>query len=220
MRPLQWTLWGIGLVLQCSVLTVLLRGALRDFRVIFVYVFLLLATTVGDITALYTVGRDSPVYHNYYWGAELTRQSTMFLVVVSLALDVIPDNRRRRVTLNLVMAAAALFWLGSLVLTHQPELNAWMTKVVRNLSFGSAVLDLGLWFTLISSRTRDSTRLLIVGGLGLQMTGEALGTSIRQLFPSFATALAGSLFVVFAHFLCLMIWLYAFSRLTSKDPVG
>jgi xanthosine utilization system XapX-like protein len=165
------------------------------------------------------VGRASTIYQNYYWGAELTRQSAMFLVVVSLALDVIPDNRRRRMILNLVMAGAGLFWLGSLLLTYQSELNPWMTQVVRNLSFGSAVLDLGLWFALISSRSRDTTRLMIVGGLGLQMTGEAIGTSIRQLLPGWNTALAGSLFVVFAHFLCLVIWLYAFSRLSSRTAI-
>lgn len=217
MRLLQWTLWALGLGLQYLVLNALVRGPLREFKIVFVYVFLLLATTVGDIAALYTVGRSSTFYPRYYWAAELTRQTAMFAVVVSLIVGVIPESNRKRTILHAVLGAAALFWISSLTWTHSADLNAWMTKVVRNLSFGSAVLDLGLWFALISFRSRDTRRLLIAGGLGLQMTGEAIGQSLRQLLPSYTTALVGSLFVVFAHFLCLVIWWYAFAGERKRE---
>jgi hypothetical protein len=99
-----------------------------------------------------------------------------------------------------------IFWAASVGPTYNPELNTWMNRVVRNLSFGTAVLNLGLWFVLISTRSGDIRRLVISGALGLQMTGEALGQSFRHLFPQEVTALTASLFVVGAHFACLLIW--------------
>ena len=95
MRYLQFLLWGVGLALQYAVLAALMRGPIQQFRVVFVYVFLLLATTIGDITALYTVGRTAPFYKVYYWVAELSRQTGLFAVVVSLAVGVLPVGRRR-----------------------------------------------------------------------------------------------------------------------------
>jgi hypothetical protein len=220
MRLLQWSLWAVGLILQYFVLVALLRGAYREFRVVFAFVFILIATTIGDIVALYTVTRTSDFYRVYYWCAELTRQTALFAVVVSLVIGIVPQSARRRTILRWIFGGAFVFWLGSLAGTYEPGLNAWMTKVVRNLSFGSAVLDLGVWFTLISSGARDVRRLLIAGGVGLQMTGEAIGQSIRQLFTQRPIVLAGSLLVVFAHFLCLAIWLYAFRRKAAPQPAA
>jgi hypothetical protein len=86
-----------------------------------------------------------------------------------------------------------------------------MVRVVRNLSFGSAVLILIVWFLLLSDEKRDTCRLLLVGGLGVQMTGEAMGQSIRQIFSTnYAAAFLGGLLVILTHQLCLTIWLQAF----------
>ena len=53
--------------------------------------------------------------------------------------------------------------------------------MIRNLSFFTGVLNLGVWFAYARSRIRDTRRLIIAAGLGLQMTGEAIGHAIRQL---------------------------------------
>jgi hypothetical protein len=52
---------------------------------------------------------------------------------------------------------------------------------------------------------------MIAGGLGLQMTGEAIGQAIRQLNVSMQVSLGGSIFIVLTHFLCLFIWWRAFT---------
>jgi hypothetical protein len=212
---LQWALWAVGLTLQYVVLTALLQGPYREFRSVLVFVVALLITTITDIATFFTIGRTNPVFKNYYWAAELVRQSTLFAVVVSLLLHVIEKGRRRSALLRLVTLAAILFWACTLILLHGPDLDAWMTKVVRNLSFGSAVINLVVWFTLISTEDRDARRLLVAGGLGIQMTGEAIGQSVRHLFPGYNTGLAGSLLIVFTHFFCLLIWWHAFAHVSG-----
>jgi hypothetical protein len=220
MRFLQWALWAIGLTLQSFVLAALLRGGFREFRALFVYVFVLLATTTADIVAFYTISRVHPFYSFYYWTAELMRQSALFALVVSLVIDVVPTPPKTPSVVRRIVGFAGALWILNLVFTWDVDLNAWMTIVVRNLSFVTAVLDLGVWFILISSGARDIRRLLIAGALGLQMTGEAIGTSVRQMFPHHLySALAGMLFVILSHFLCLAIWWYAFARQPAGRPI-
>ena len=82
-----------------------------------------------------------------------------------------------------------------------------MTNAFRNVSFCAAVVNLCFWLTLIASPRRNSQILLITGGLGVQMTGAAIGQSLRQLSPY--TVLAGGLVAILSHFLCLFIWWHA-----------
>lgn len=211
-RHLQWALWAIGFCLQYLLLSTLLSGAWREFPLVLAYVVVLMGTTGAEILAYNRVIGNPGTWAVFFWVAELLRQTCLFAIVVSLIVSVLPQGRRRRMMVRLVVTGAILFWVGSLVLYSQAELNAWMTRVVRNISFGSAILDLAAWFALISRPQRDVRRLLIAGGLGLQMTGEALGQSVRQLFPNSSASLAGALFVVTAHFLCLLIWYQALRR--------
>lgn len=81
-----------------------------------------------------------------------------------------------------------------------------MTTVARNLSFFTAVLNLVAWFMFVRVQPRDVQRLMIAGGLGLQMTGEAIGQAVRQMNVSMQVSLGGSIFIVLTHLLCLFIW--------------
>jgi hypothetical protein len=203
MRYLQWAFWVSGLYLQFLVLAALMSGPYREFPVLFLYIVCLLVTTVSDIV-LYTIRH--PAYANAYWASEVIRQSALFSVVISMVLSAIPEARSRRATLYVVFAAALLFWAGSMAVHYQPAVNRWMTGVIRDLSFCSAVLNLGLWFVLISRPNRNMRQLLIAGGLGIQMTGDAIGQSIRQMQLSAATFHAGNILIVLTHLLCLYIW--------------
>jgi hypothetical protein len=222
MEVVQWTLWVVGLSLQFLVLTELIWGGLyKEFPIIFGYTLILLITTSIDIACYLLSLSKHPLYSDYYWTAELIRQSGLFSVVISLVLDVMPAGERRQTFLRLVILAAVVFWFGSIVIHRNDHLNIWMTQVTRNLSFCSAIVNLILWFVMISTPQRDARRLMITGGLGLQMTGEAIGQSIRYLNlqiseVAFTTA---SILIVLAHFLCLYIWWQAFS-LKYTEPAS
>jgi F0F1-type ATP synthase assembly protein I len=87
-----------------------------------------------------------------------------------------------------------------------------MTKLARNLSFCSVILNLALWAVLIKARHTDRRLLLISGGLGVQMAGKAIGHSLRQVSAS--TVLAGNLVYVLSHLACMYIWWQAFRHST------
>ena len=216
MKSLQWPIWIIGLTLQYLVTQALLSGPFRQFTVIFAYLLCLTITTITDILVRLDIGKLRSTYRGYYWAGDLLRESALYAVVISLVLHAMPDSRRRAALLRLLVALALLFWVGSIVVYQDPNLNRWMTKVVRNLSFCSAVSTLILWFVLIASEKRDTRLLVITGGLGLQMTGEAIGESLIQISKS--TETLGVLTLLFAHFLCLYIWWRAFSTPPENVP--
>ncbi|MBC8167938.1 MAG: hypothetical protein H7Y20_18975 [Bryobacteraceae bacterium] len=215
-------LWAVGVGLQYLVLSTLLHGPWRQLPVLLAYLICLTTTTLADIFLQKVLGLKSPGYRTYYWTAELARQTLLLALVVSFLARVVPIGRSRRMLVRIAVVAATLFWCGSLWLNWQPQLNLWMTLVVRNLSFCSAVLNLCLWFALISGERRDTSHLLLTGGLGLQMTGEAIGQSLRQLFPILPPGLAGALLTIFSHFLCLVIWWQAirFQPVVSQSVRG
>lgn len=203
---LQWAFWAIGLGLQLLLIVTLSQGAGRYFPALYAYMVCLLGTTLADILTALALGKTSPTYIRYYWSAELVRQSVLFALVISLAMHVLPANRRNASMARLTALVGGLIWITSVATCYSPSVNTWMTAVVRNLSFFSGVLNLVVWFLCARRQTRDVQRLMIAGGLGLQMTGEALGQAIRQMSISYQVTVGASIFIVLAHLLCLFIW--------------
>jgi hypothetical protein len=214
-QTLQWIMWAVGLSLQYLVLAGMAAGAWRTYVVAFTYVILLITATVTDIAAFFVIDTKAR-WVAYYWTAELVRQTAMFAVVTDLAVRMAARGRARRTGTLVLIGIAALYWAGSIVFLRQPDVGEWMTRVVRNLSFGAAVVNLALWFRLISQSERDARDLAIAGGLGLQMTGEAMGQSVRSLFPSLVYG--GNLIIVFGHYLCMLVWWQAFARERLRLP--
>ena len=79
-----------------------------------------------------------------------------------------------------------------------------MTLWLRDLNFSAAILDLGLWAMLLASRHKETRLLLLSGALGIQFTGEAIGQSLRHLFPWELSP--GDVVTLLANLVCLWIW--------------
>jgi hypothetical protein len=209
---LQWVLWLIGLGLQGLLILTLFHGAWREFPALFAYIAALVATTTGEIIASTVLGKRSAYFLSYYWSAELLRQTALFALVVSLVVHAFPSDRKSESYSRLMTAPAVLLWLLSITLHYSSDVNDWMTAAVRNISFLTGVLNLLAWFCYVKAGARDTTRLMIAGGLGLQMTGEAIGQAIRQMNPkSYEVMFAGAMIIVITHLLCLFIWWRALS---------
>jgi hypothetical protein len=219
---LQWSLWAMSLALQYLLVSVLILGAYKEFTAVFVYAVCLALTTLIEIVG--TVGGRA-INHavaDYYWINEMLRQTSLYCVVISLVLHAMPSNQKRSALIRMLVGLAFLFWAGCILFYYDPNRNTayWMTLVIRNISFCTAIVTLILWFVLIASEKRDPRLLMITGGLGVQVTGEAIGQSLRNL--SQRTALAGGLMGIFALFLCLYIWWRALQPsaiATAKEPV-
>jgi hypothetical protein len=210
---LQWLIFFVSLALQVFVIGLLRRGAYKDYPFVFVYSLVLIMTTVADGAVFAGVAHmEYGFYRN-----EALRQLLLFTVVMSLmdrAVRERPYRGRIRVLLMLAAGAAVLISVQLHREARDLHPNLWATQVGRDLSFGSVVLTLLLWVTLISSQRKDAQLLMVTGGLGLQFTGEAIGQSMRQMSVPHhhVLLLAGNIVLTASHLMRLYVLSEAFRR--------
>jgi len=217
---LQWLIFFVSLALQVFVIGLLRRGAYKDYPFVFVYSLILIMTTVADGAVFAGLAHmDIGFYRN-----EALRQLLLFTVVMSLMDRAIRDRPYRgRIRLILIFSACVAVLVSVEIHgeAHSNHYNLWATQVGRDLSFGSVVLTLLLWVTLLSSRRKDTQLLMVTGGLGLQFTGEAIGQSMRQLSVPHhhILLLAGNLVLTASHLMRLYVWSEAFRRARTVQQI-
>jgi hypothetical protein len=206
----------VGLPLQLLIIAALLRGGhYRRFPPIFVYMIGDFLTTVVELPSAVGYNRGMQwaaiALPTVYWFDEVIMQVLVYAVVMSLIYQATGKLRSRRIVRASLLAGAILFAGISFWIHWNPALNrgSFMTPWTRDLNLCSSVLDMALWALLIASRGMDHQLLLLSGGLGIQFTGEAIGTSIRQLAlrsRSRAMSLTGGVVMQLANLLFLYIW--------------
>jgi hypothetical protein len=221
---IQVCAWVIGLPLELLVIAALVRGSYKRFPILFAYVIVDFLTTVIEI----------PAYIAYYHGDRLARSRAslfwpdegllfvlLFLVVVTLIWHATARIRSRKLVRLTLIVGPLLYATVSFLIHYNPNARGpgeWMTPWTRDLSFGSAVLDLGLWMLLIASREKDRLLLALSGALGIQFTGEAIGGSFRNLAVAIygrtlqarPLVLTGNVLIMAADLACMYIWWKAF----------
>jgi len=212
---LQYAGWLIGLPIELLIIGALLRGPYRRFPFLLLYSVALFLTTVIEISVNQTYFSGMFWAHSpiaYYWIDETVRQALIFAVVISLTYLATSNLSSRRLVRAAIITGAVLV-AGVSFLVHydgQPGPSRWMTPWVRDIDFAAAVLDLGLWTLLLASRHKDNQLLLLSGGLGIQFAGEAIGQSLRHLFPWFLSP--GDLVGMLTNLAGMWIWWQALRR--------
>jgi hypothetical protein len=200
---LQYITWIVGLWLNLLVIVALLRGTYRQYPFIFVYAVTLLLATVVEIAA-----RTAP--HSLllggvdYWIDEVILDILVFCVVIAFIDRAAQDSARRPLERRWLILGAACVSVASYWLHRDRNFDRQMTLVSRDLNLCAVGLDLLLWFTLLATRRPNRRLLLLSGGLGLQLTGAIMGTTIRNLSPH--GYLLGTLLEIITGFLALYIW--------------
>jgi hypothetical protein len=209
MVGLQWLIFFVSLTLQVLVIAQLRRGAYREYPFIFIYSLALIMTSVADAAVFADLATIPAMV---YYRNEALRQFLLFTVVVSL-MDRTMRNRPHRARVRALLTLFALVVVLVSMYVHRDaygsHFSVWATQVSRDVSFGSVILTLLLWVTLVSSRRRDVQLLMLTGGLGLQFTGEAISQSIRQLAIHNHYRLvesAGGVAFVASHLIRLYVW--------------
>jgi hypothetical protein len=220
---LSWLLFAASLVLQAMVLNSLRRGAYRTYSFVFAYSLVLFFTTVWDgLIFSRALSFPKALADLYFYRNEAVRQFMLFGVVIALidrSLKSYQHRGRARIFLTMTVLTSVCLSL-SIHSASASRFILWMTQVARDLSFGAVVLTLLLWLTLISSRKKDYQLLMVIGGLGLQFTGEAIGQSLRQIGMhdrDWRIQLAGNLIAGLAQVLRLYVWSQAFRRTATSD---
>jgi len=208
----------VGVPLEFLLVAALLRGAYRRFPFVFAYASALLITTLVEIPAKVAAEmhpEDRLVLRHYshiYWIDEVILWAIILAVVISL-IDQAATHVRSRHLVRVGLIAGALLFAGiAFALNYRPSMKffgVWMTPWTQDMNVGSAILDLGLWTLLISSRRGDLRLLLISGALGMRFAGEAIGYAISNLSIAQrinSLELAGSIVTMLADLACLYVW--------------
>jgi hypothetical protein len=215
-NPLYWLLAAIGIALEL-VLVYSLTAKRYSIRLPYLYAYsIVLVSTEGIDVGMRILQPSLTLSASriwvYYWFDDFLRQLSLFLVVLSLLYLTGGHSagakrlRQRAIAVVIVVAVASAFYFRT------ERQGMWATDVVRNVSFAVVFVNLVLWSAFIRSGDPQRLPLMLSAGIGLQMTGEAMGQALRSSpihhrFP--IVVLLGNLILILSHILCLVTWLYA-----------
>lgn len=225
--------WLVGLVLEILILAALLRGEFKNFPFVFAYTLANFLITVLEIHLTLNMRAHKPGSGSeywfmwWYWRNEAVLQLLLFAVVISLIYYAIERGRSRRIVLAGMIGGAILFAGITFLIHYIPgaiSIGVWMTPWSRDLYVVSTVLDLALWARLIAAKRKDRRLLMLAGALGIQLTGEAIGESIRyvavHLFhEAHRGQIPGNILILLANLAAMYIWWQTFrTHPTTKEP--
>ena len=172
-----------------------------------------------------TRGGEDPRYEYLHWIGEGVTYVLILAVVISLIYRATSKLLPRRIIRLALVAGGFLFIAVSFLLHYDSKLQHlgdWVTPWTRYLNVCAAILDLALWGLLLRSREKDSTLLLLTGGMGISFAGEAIGTSIRSIAwqkRSLNLYLFGHVVMMLADAAFLYIWWQTFRREANRVNV-
>lgn len=212
-----WLLSAAGFLLELLVVVAVLRS--RQYRryslILILSLFGLVAEIILTLVLRYR-GATSPSYGVIYWSEDLLNHGLILILLLTLIAQAAGSSRSADRFMLLLALAVVAFGLGSFAILHND--TAWQTALSRNLSFCEEVLNFVLWTALIRSRLRDTLLFLVSAGIGLQVTGEVIGHTIRIYTGASRFVWLPDILVVASEMLCLLIWIYAFWHAPRPAP--
>jgi hypothetical protein len=182
----QLCLWIVGFPLQLMVIAALVRGAYRQYLLLFVYTiaaFLIAVAEIPIVLAKFSGQADGKAFGDMYWADDVILQTLLYTVVINLIYKATARIQPRAVV-RVILTVGALVFAAVSILIHYNADSArgeWMNLWTRDLSFCTTALDLALWTVLITTRNREPRVLLVSGALGIQFAGSAIGDAVQDL---------------------------------------
>jgi len=211
MSPL-WQITGFlsSALLLLAVWQLQRRSYFRAYPFLALFLLAQVVITVaqwGQLMAIYSV--SGARYRVIYWTTEFSTEVLLMMVMVSFIYRALEGTEHRGRTLALVLVASGL---AALLGTGQATIggNRWSSLLARNLSFGSALLNVLLWRALLKYRRTDVQLLLLSLGAGFWTTGRAIGQSLRLISPT--SMPVGNAVLVLTEMLSLLVWFWALSQ--------
>jgi hypothetical protein len=209
-----------------AIVLILVQRLIRKYPVLFIYCGAQLITSLVELVVRRWYGPGSRLYAQLFWSDELAIDLLLFLMVIDLTFRTMEGNPARkamgRLLAGVVLLALALPFVlfdGTIFRPSGLPNASWFDHTSQLLNFGGAILNLGLWTALLSSRQRDPQLLMVSAGLGVAVTGAAISYGLRRLFSQDQVAVA-NLFYVATRAASAFIWCWAFRPTAGKaQPV-
>src|SRR6202171_6312739 len=210
-----------AVLLYVAVAIYIARGPFRRF--LFVFLYCLAQALTGIVVSLtyFDFGLRRDFYQTIFWTTDFVSHALITLILVSLireSLETSPDLKR--LATLLVPLAVLCVAIGSAFTFRNHYLTAWMTPVSRNLSFCEELLNFMLWSILIRKRDYDRLLLFISAGIGVQVTGEVIGNTIRTFMRKGTPIWLPDTLLMVSEIICLLTWVWAFGRPKSPLPLA
>ena len=192
------------------VLSVMLRGAWREYPLVFVYVIASTLSTVIQISCKHYFGPRSREFIRAYWTLDFISTFLILVLIIHLIRTAMAGHSHRwsvygGLLLGLVVLAVGTVFYMQHTMRHF-SLGLWMTRLGRDYYFMAMLLNAVLWFRLLKVNHPDRRLYLITSGMGLALSGAAIAHALRTVGQ--LVALAG-LLLVFTYFGKLYIWYVA-----------
>ena len=205
------------------VFALLLRGSLRKYWIVFLYVSWELLSNVGLAIFDATYGgsavgpfvtQDARIlYARLYWSNDVMVDVLRFVLVIVLTYRAVDAGAKRvQVGRLLALVMTVVFVLPFLVFpmgNNAWPKGAWFNSTSELLNFGAAIMNLILWGALLSNRRRDNQLAAVSVGLGIVVTGAAFSYGVRHFLPVDSTAIP-NLFLMLSQLAGWTIWCRAF----------
>jgi hypothetical protein len=197
-------------VLQFALVVLLLVNFARRYSILLIYSLAYLgATTTGEFL-LHKDGIQSASYRTFYWRAEVGLDLLLFLTVIILIYQALENSSAHSRAGFLLAAVVALALILPFLVLRSPVFsNRWFDGASQALNFAAAVLNLGLWSTLLIRKKRDPRLVAVSIGVGITVTGAAVGYGLLQLTVSHHDVI--NLFTAITHVTGLILWCRAFA---------
>jgi len=154
-----------------------------------------------------------------YWIDEILLDSLLFLLVTTLIYRTLAGKPGRamvgRVLGGIIVLTAGL----PFVLYHDRGVftTAWFNPTAQLITFGAAIMSLVLWGALIANRGRERQLLMVIAGLGLAVTGAAVGFGLRTFTKQGGLPRdLANLFKDATYVTSMLIWCWAFRPSVRK----
>jgi len=159
----------------------------------------------------------SPVYINTYYTGDMVLHSLILTMVLFLIREALVGNRAPDASAVAILVCGVAFVTATLYLLYTGAGSFY--PLSRNLSFVEEVLNFVLWTVLIRNRSRDVVLLLVSAGLGIQVTGEVIGRSVRMYVTSPSIDWLPNALVMICQLFALYVWYRAFAAYRRQHAV-
>ena len=205
---------GLALVLSLIVLIYLVRAGLwRRFPLVGPFCIVQIVVILIDTIAV-LIGLPRRLQVQMIWTGDMVAHAAISLLIISLIWQTLDEGPRKN-TVLLLTAGVMGFALASSYVFYDVRLSRWMTPVSRNLSFCEEVLNLILWSLLLKGKTSDYLLLMVSAGIGVQVTGEVIGHTLR-VYASESIMWVPNTLVFISELVCLGIWIWAFRTAANR----
>ena len=172
-----------GLFLSLLALVFLVRGPLRQYFVLVIYLVSAMAAAIAEMIVSHNDG-NSLRFQKVYWTGEVISDLLLFLVVIVFTYKALHGSPQRVAVGRLLAGVVVFVLLVPFVLFSRPLFRVrWLDHTSQLLNFGAAIMNLVLWTAILGSKRRDPLLLTLSVGLGIMVTGWAISFGLRSVLP-------------------------------------